>query len=355
MNTKLIEDIAGAVLYEGYLLYPYRASALKNQQRWNFGVLYPRAYAEQQSGADAWRSQTECLVRAGSDAKLSVRVRFLQLADVGVAFETVTEPQPEGSDHGPAGPPKVMKTQRSARTTPCPVHTLVNAVTDSASLCSQECVRHESLQGSAAHERDLALSSLRLSELAVQPSRLQLSQPLEALIEAEANLVDRDLYKIRVSISNTSPFSGSAREEALLQSLVSTHSIIGIEGGEFISLLDPPEEFREFAGACNNVGTWPVLVGEDGQRDAMLSSPIILYDYPKIAPESPGALFDGTEIDEILTLRIMTLTDQEKLEIGLSDERARQILERTESMPAEQFMKMHGVVRGLREVQEQMP
>ena len=105
--------------------------------------------------------------------------------------------------------------------------------------------------------------------------------------------------------------------------------------------------------ACKNVGTWPVLVGEDGQRDAMLSSPIILYDYPKIAPESPGALFDGTEIDEILSLRIMTLTDQEKLEIGRTDERARQILERTESMPPEQFMKMHGVLRGLRDSQEQ--
>jgi hydrogenase maturation protease len=140
-----------------------------------------------------------------------------------------------------------------------------------------------------------------------------------------------------------------------MRSLVSAHSIIGIEGGEFISLLDPPDELRDFSAACQNIGTWPVLVGEDGQRDAMLSSPIILYDYPKIAPESPGALFDGTEIDEILTLRILTLTDEEKREISSSDERARQILERTESMPAEQFMKMHGVVRCLREVQEQMP
>jgi hypothetical protein len=305
MNTKLIEDIASAVLYEGYLLYPYRASALKNQQRWNFGVLYPRAYAEQQSGADAWRSQTECLVRAGSDAKLSVRVRFLQLrTEVGQALP-------------PANPTSLVVHQ--------------------------------------AQERDITLSSLRLSELAAQPSRLQFTQPLEALIEAEAKLVDGDLYKIRISVSNTSPWNGATRDEALTQSLVSTHSIIGGQGGEFVSLLDPPDELRDFAAACQNVGTWPVLVGEDGQRDALLSSPIILYDYPQIAPESPGALFDGTEIDEILTLRILTLTDEEKREISRSDERARQILERTESMPAEQFMKMHGVVRCLREVQEQTP
>jgi hydrogenase maturation protease len=80
----------------------------------------------------------------------------------------------------------------------------------------------------------------------------------------------------------------------------------------------------------------------------MLSSPIILYDYPQIAPESPGSLFDGTEIDEILSLRILTMTDEEKREMRQSDEYARQILERTESMPQEQFMKLHGAMRGLR-------
>ena len=108
------------------------------------------------------------------------------------------------------------------------------------------------------------------------------------------------------------------------------------------------EELRRHAAACENVGTWPVLVGEAGVRDCMLSSPIILYDYPQIAPESSGDLFDGTEIDEILSLRIMTLTKEEKREVRASDERARQILERTENMPAEQFMKLHGVVRGMR-------
>ena len=96
------------------------------------------------------------------------------------------------------------------------------------------------------------------------------------------------------------------------------------------------------AAECRNVGTWPVLVGEDGARDTMLSSPIILYDYPRIAPESAGDLFDGTEIDEILSLRIMTLTDDEKREIRQTDERARLLLERTESLDAEQMMRLHG-------------
>ena len=100
---------------------------------------------------------------------------------------------------------------------------------------------------------------------------------------------------------------------------------------------------------------FPCWWARKAQRDTMLASPIILYDYPQIAPESAGDLFDGTEIDEILSLRIMTMTDEEKREMRQSDERARQMLERTESMPEEQLMKLHGVLarsapcgRGLR-------
>ena len=79
----------------------------------------------------------------------------------------------------------------------------------------------------------------------------------------------------------------------------------------------------------------------------MLASPIILYDYPSIAPESTGNLFDATEIDEILSLRILTHTDEEKREMRESDDRVRELLERTESMPDEQFIKLHGILRGL--------
>jgi hypothetical protein len=80
----------------------------------------------------------------------------------------------------------------------------------------------------------------------------------------------------------------------------------------------------------------------------LLSSPIILYDYPQIAPESAGDLFDGTEIDEILSLRVLTLSEEEKREVRGGDERARAILDRTETLPPEAFAKMHGAIRGLR-------
>jgi hypothetical protein len=74
---------------------------------------------------------------------------------------------------------------------------------------------------------------------------------------------------------------------------------------------------------------------------------IILYDYPQIAPESIGTFFDGTEIDEMLTLRVLTLTDDEKLEMQQADERTRELLARTEQISSEQLMKLHGVVRNL--------
>ena len=141
------------------------------------------------------------------------------------------------------------------------------------------------------------------------------------------------LSRLTVRVNNQSPAQPTTREEALAASMLSTHTILTLTGGEFVSMIDPPAEYREAVAACRNIGTFPVLAGPQGERDCILSSPIILYDYPQVAPESPGDLFDALEIDEILTLRILTLSDQEKAEIRVGDERARQVLERSECMP----------------------
>lgn len=168
-------------------------------------------------------------------------------------------------------------------------------------------------------------------------------------LELESSQLADGVFKLSVEIRNcVSAGADFTREEALLRSLISVHTILQVSGGEFVSLLDPPETMRETVAACSNVGTWPVLVGEDGQRNTLLSAPIILYDYPQIAPESPGDLFDGTEIDEILALRILTMTDAEKAEVRNSDDRARRILERTELLPPEHFQKLHGALRGIK-------
>ena len=166
-----------------------------------------------------------------------------------------------------------------------------------------------------ARERNINVVGLTLPDLAARPVREEFERG-ELSIEAFA--LNGDLYRVGVYVRNTrraDALEPRSRETALSQSMISVHTILTARGGDFISLIDPPERFKEAAAACKNIGTWPVLAGSRGEHDAMLSSPIILYDYPEIAPESAGDLFDSTEIDEILSLRILTLTDEEKKEI----------------------------------------
>jgi hypothetical protein len=134
-----------------------------------------------------------------------------------------------------------------------------------------------------------------------------------------------------VEITNRTPWAGGSREDALRRTFCSTHTILRTRRGRFVSATE--------AAGCENIGTWPVLIGDD---TTMLSSPIILEDDPQIAPESPGDLYDGGEIDGLLTLSIMSLTDAEKEEIRAGDPRARAILERTESLTEEQLLRLHG-------------
>jgi hypothetical protein len=170
---------------------------------------------------------------------------------------------------------------------------------------------------------------------------------LEGAVEVAAERLDATLWRLSVTIANTTPFAVAAgREAALEHTFCSTHTVLRTgAGGAFVSLTDPPEPLRARAEACENTGTWPVLVGEAGAADTVLSSPIILEDHPRIAPESPGDLFDGGEIDQMLVLNILSLTDEEKADMRASDPRAREILERTENLTTEEIMRLHGTIR----------
>jgi hypothetical protein len=345
MNLDRVEKVAEAVLYEGYLLYPYRASAVKNQQRWNFGVLCPRAYSEAENGSDAWMMQTECLLEANSSTQITVRVRFLQIVDrsIGKLRQPVDElpqdiePEFDIVDRLDAGGQTYTSWQEAVE----------RAVTAPplrpANLSSPRAVLFEFPAGRE-------LEPVRDESGRIEAVILRKWKALSGSAEINAKKYQNGVVKLTVRICNNTPSESpppESRSGALMQSLVSTHTILAAENGQFVSLIDSPANLKDLAAQCNNVGTWPVLVGDEGDRTTVLSSPIILYDYPQIAPESPGSLFDGTEIDEILSLRILTMTDEEKHEMRQSDERARQILERTENMPPEQFMKLHGALRGL--------
>jgi hydrogenase maturation protease len=160
-----------------------------------------------------------------------------------------------------------------------------------------------------------------------------------------------ELLKVRLDLNNESEIESTAtREEVLALALSSAHLILGVDSGEFVSLLDPPGEFQQFAVQCENIGCFPVLVGDAGQRNMLLCSPIILYDYPQIASESAGDFFDSTEMDEMLTLRVMTMTDDEKKEGRSADERTRALLDRTERNAREQLTRTHGIIRNMRPV-----
>jgi len=346
MNQRLVDQIAAAVLYEGYILYPYRPS-VKNRQRWTFGGLVPRAYSQSQNMSEPFAMQTECLVAGSAASTVTISVRFLQL--VARLVGQFADPIDEWPDEGAI---------------PCPTVELLQ-VGDEVFYTWQEAVEQkidpgESSLGALAGcqcRREFSLDPhrnrqpLRSPEGKIVGAIVRERNCIAGLVETSAAEVAPGVFRLTVKVENHTPVDpalAAGRDEALMHGLVSTHTVLGVHDGEFLSLIDPPEPYAQVASECRNVGCWPVLVGDEGDKHTMLSAPIILYDYPQIAPESPGELFDGTEIDEILTLRIMTLTDQEKQAMAAVDQRARAILARTEALDNDQLLGLHGTFRGLR-------
>ena len=349
MTASDVDRIVAATLYEGYVLYPYRPSSVKNQVRWTFGGVHPRAYAQSCGGSEAWTARTECLCRAGAAAAVSVHVRFLHL----VTRTAAALPAPAGE--------LTAETERELR----PVAEL-----------SVAGVIHRSWE--EAVERDIDAGRHRLADLVEGPRLTRVTlpatrqvealrdpagavagglirecEPIDVEVEVSAAPAGEGIHRVAVMVRNISGFevgSDRDRERALRRSLVSAHAILEVAGGVWLSLADPPEAAREAAAACTNTGLWPVLIGEPGAAVTVLASPIILDDHPQVAPESRGDLFDATEIDEILSLRILTLTDAEKAEMRAADERTRALLDRTEALTGEDWMRMHGAIRELRPV-----
>jgi hypothetical protein len=282
----VIDRLARTLLYEGYVLYPYRASSTKNRQRFNFGTLYPRAWCEAER-SDDHALQIEVLVTTRELDSVAISVRFLQ--PVGGERADGWQEAREHAIDLVAGPG---------------VHTRI--------------------------DRD----------------------GLGVAIELTATPDDRDTMRMRVRISNETPIAlprdddpRVRRRAVQSQTLASTHVICRGSPGTFVSLLDPPTALVAAAARCEHFGAWPVLVGAPGATDAMLGSPLILYDYPTIAPESAGDLYDATEIDEILTLRVLALSDAEKEQVRALDPRARAILDRCERLEPAELGALHGAIR----------
>jgi hypothetical protein len=337
------------VLYEGYLLYPYRRSSGKNRVRWQFGVLAPQGWVETRGpvretvagSADAWRQRTECLLEARPSARLEVRLRFLQLQRRSVRRRGADGELVE-LDELEVGGERYLTFDEA-------VPKEFDFAVELSELAGRE---HSELITVPGGEESEPLADAAEGAARVVRTRWPLTARLRLSIwDAPAPF---PLRRLRLDIENavTDQAVDAPRAEVLRRCLVATHCLLGVRDGVFLSLLDPPAWASAAAKECRNLHTFPVLAGDGGRRDAVLSSPIILYDHPQVAPESPGDLFDATEIDEILSLRALTLTEEEKREARATDPRAKAIMDRVDVLPKEMFARLHGAVRSLHRVSD---
>jgi hypothetical protein len=330
--------VADAILYEGYLLYPYHKAAQKNQIRFQWGVLMPRGYGEVDPN-EASSCQTECLLECPDDAEVRVLIRFLHLQR-----RLVQGVSPENGELHDVGTLYVDGAEYTAWDEAAEREQRLTVVVSSL-LSADKNVEFHIGAGEAAE--DLTDSRGRLAgRLVRQWGGLDGT----ARLHAERVAGPYQALRLRVQLENTTapPLELRNRDDGLRAAMIAAHSLIGVPGATFLSMTDPPEWAAAEVAACQNAGTWPVLAGPDDCADLMLSSPVILYDHPEVAAESAGDLFDATEIDEILTLRTLALTDAEKRQARATDSRAADLLDRLDDMPPEMLERMHGAIRYLR-------
>lgn len=283
MKNK-IEKLADAILYEGYLLYPYRKSAIKNHYRFNFGLIEPNDYF-----------QTQVLV-SGIYQNLDVNVRFLQNQKRQIIDNEGNKLERYEFEN------QIFETwdevvERNIKT---------NKSTDFS--FEIETNEEELIKGKAKY--------------------LRKTENVKGKVIIESKKIKENLVRLTVKIFNHSK----------TEKFISTHAVLSIENAEFVSLLEFENEFEIEVKSLKQKNLFPVLI----EKNVMLASPIILYDYPQIAPESMGDFYDSTEIDELLTLRILTMTEHEKKEANSLDSHAQKIIQQTEKT---ELMNLHGVFR----------
>jgi hypothetical protein len=326
MTLDAVRAIADAVLYEGYLLYPYRASSAKNRSRWQFGVLGPPG-ATPAAFAEAPDMAMQCLLVAGGAAAVRIHLRFLHLQ-----VREVQRLDPNG--------------------TYVPVGELT--VAGSALLSWDEAVEREitlaTVPLTGAADVEVGVPGGAEIEPILDPDGttagriVRRREPLTARVRTRVE-TDDGCRRLTVEVANEHPGVVTDKHAAIRHSLIGVHLLAAADGAHFVSLLEPPPEAVAAAGRCRQHRCWPVLAGPPGSDEVVLGAPIILYDHPQVAEQSPGALFDSTEIDEILSLRVMTMTEAEKAEARSTDPRARAIVDRCDAMSAADLQQLHGILR----------
>jgi hypothetical protein len=329
-------QVADAILYEGYLLYPYRASAQKNQERFQFGVLMPPAYRAVDEHEPS-SAQTECVLEGRLDATVTVLARFLQVqrrtvlaGSPDAGFREVGSLQAGGVEHTAWDEAAECEQEAAAS-----IGDLLDGGTQTE-FTVPGATEHEDLPGPGGTPAGRLVRHREALHGVIRMSAERMPGPYGAL-------------RLRVVLENRTAPPGplGRRSDGLPYALIAAHCLIAVPGGRFLSMTEPPEWAASEVGGCVNTATWPVLAGPPDCTELMLSSPVILYDHAEIAAESAGQLFDSTEIDEILTLRTLTLTDDEKRAARATDPRAAELLDRLDHLPPEMIERMHGAIRYL--------
>jgi hypothetical protein len=158
--------------------------------------------------------------------------------------------------------------------------------------------------------------------------------PLSGEVTLDIDELEPGVHQVTLRIRNDTPFAGGTRSEALERALISTHPLLRVQDGSFVSPLASP--------GCTNINSWPVLAADDDS--AMLGAAIVLPDHPQLAPQSRGSLFDNTEIEEALLLHVHALSDAEREEITHGDPTVRAMVDRALSSTPEEIMRLHGVM-----------
>ncbi len=311
MSLAAARRVADAVLYEGYLLYPYRSDSAKNQLRWQFGLLSPDG-AEAAGVGDRSELTASVLMRSGGAPR--VHVRFLQVQ--WRAVESLVDGRYVPVDR-----------LRVGDTDWVPWHEAVE----------REVVRTG--PGPVTAGAGTEVEPLSDPDGRTVGRLVRTRWPVTAELTIAATELD-GYVRLELGLRNTAGWdpAESSRDLAARRALVGAHLLV--TGAGFVSLVDPPPGAAAAAAGCHHDGWWPVLVG-----DAVLVAPMILPDQPAVAPESPGDLFDATEIDEMLTLRVMTLTEEEKAAARGTDPRAAAIIERCDTLPDADLARLHGATR----------
>jgi hypothetical protein len=333
MNHELIEKITHAVLYEGYVLYAYRP-AVKNHHRPTVAGLFPQDYTSVNGNDDSAFLETQCVVIGNESTALDSRVRFLHLMDRKVG--QIRNTRIEFVDSLAVGNKKYQAWQEAVE------REVTVGTLSFGELADNPITQSFTFPSSSNREEIIGENGKAVGVLIREQCEL------EGMIKLSVKQVAVGVFVISMRVWNWTHLGSDRsmpRDQALLRAFCSAHVVLGVTGGEFVSMTAPPAQYQQVVAGCTNIRAWPVLIGEPGATDSVLAAPITLYDYPQIARQSPGDLFDATKIDEIFSPGVETLTDREKIDALALDERISEMPEPIDTVEIEHLMDQQEIAQ----------